>query len=164
MPMGPTQLAIVSALASYPPFVPLPASGSICESPLALAQVAPPQHSHSHSQQPQPQHQLQDLPPKFQTHRAVFRIQQTLKQGLQHASTSCCVGLGALPSIGDVGAPCTLERREIDGRQAQGPDESRHQRGRCVCGSGSVEVADADRIRDDELLTDKKRVTHSFPP
>ena len=108
-----TRLASAFAFASYPSSVPLPASGSVCEPPLPLA--------------PPPTLPLDVLGAVFPLAPALAAATIVPAPGLtpglaarslgfnkllkKFCNTSCCVGLGALPSIGDVGvAPARLPR------------------------------------------------------
>ena len=88
---GPDQKAAISGRAySYPSSGPLPASGSVCESLLALAPQAPGLTA-----------EVPGLAPRS------LRFSGLLKK---FCSTLCCAGLGAPPGISDVGAPASLPR------------------------------------------------------
>ena len=100
-------------LLRYASSVPLPASGSVCESPLALAPLAP----------APPPDVLGPVGGAFPGAAApgltadvpglAARSLGFSKLLKKFCSTSCCVGLGALPRIGDVGAPARLPRPKL---------------------------------------------------
>ena len=99
-----------SARPSYPSSVPLPASGSVCDPPLSLA---PPSSA-------LPLDVLGPVAAGLAVGAAVVPGLTAEVPGLaarslgfsrllkKFCSTSCCVGLGALPRLGDVGAPPRL--------------------------------------------------------
>jgi hypothetical protein len=112
---GISKKRIGTCLASYPSSVPLPVSGSVCDPPLPLA--------------PPPLKVLGSVAGGFSLPLAVPVAAAPPAPGLtaevpglavrslrfnkllnQFCKTSCCVGLGTLPRIGDVGAPESLPR------------------------------------------------------